>query len=153
PILERLSVTLSHYLSLPNAVSAVNRLSMVLLSLMLSCPCGSNQSCNMNLAVVCASSLLGSSIQVLPVVTSRYDGMASTNGRMIMSLSVPSTLNVSRASSISIIMLCLLYGYAVFGTPFIKKEDTSKTDTLYMVLTHYEIIANSRLSYRLFIRE
>src|SRR5699024_1831471 len=122
PILERLSVTLSHYLSLPNAVSAVNRLSMVLLSLMLSCPCGSNHNCNMNLAVVCASSLLGSSTQVLPVVTSRYDGMASTNGRMIMSLSVPSTLNVSRASSMSIIMLCLLYGYALFGTPSYKER-------------------------------
>src|SRR5699024_972136 len=134
PILERLSVTLSHYLSLPNAVSAVNRLSMVLLSLMLSCPCGSNKSCNMNLAVVCASSLLGSSIQVLPVVTSRYDGMASTNGRMIMSLSVPSTLNVLCSSSMSIIMLFHFYEYAVFVTSFLEKEDTSKTDSVYFVL-------------------
>src|SRR5699024_977274 len=65
---ERSSI---HHLSLPSAVSAANRLSIVRFSRTLSCPCGSNQSDNKNLAVVCASSLLGSSTQDLPVVTSR----------------------------------------------------------------------------------
>src|SRR5699024_5758244 len=94
---------------LPSAVSATSNVSIVRFNLTLSCPCGSNHNCNINLVTVWANGCTGSSSHVLPVVASRYDGIDSINGIIIGSLSCPSTLNVSLASSISINIVCPPY--------------------------------------------
>src|SRR5699024_11867537 len=95
-----------------SAVSAASNVSIVRFNRSVSMPCGSNHSCSKNFVTVLANGCTGSSSHVLPVVTSRYDGIDSIKGIMIGSLSSPSTLNVSLASCISInIVILLILGF------------------------------------------
>ena len=97
------SPCLRHYSAvLPIAVKATNKLSIVRFSFSVSWPCGSYHSCNINFAAVWANGCTGYVSQSCPVLTSRYEGIASNKGNIITSLSVPSTLNASLASSMVI---------------------------------------------------
>ena len=93
-IVERLRPFLGHcYAFLPSACNVDSKFSIVRCSCSVFSSFGLYHSCKMNLAAVCANGWTSSSsIHDLPVVVSRYDGIDSINGKMISSLSGPSSL-------------------------------------------------------------